>query len=677
MKPPMAKRVDKELSMHGHTRVDPWYWLNQREDTAVLHYLEAENAYTEAMTAHTAALRDTLFGELVGRVPQHEVSAPYDLNGYSYYYRYEEGQEYPRYFRKPLSGDTTEELLLDVPEMAAGHAYYHVSGFSLSPNNRYLAFGVDEVSRRQYFLQVKDLQTGATLQDRIENTTGEAVWAADNRTLFYTVKDASLRSYRIMRHTLGSKEDVVVYEEKDPTFSTGIQLSKSREYLIIASSSTLSDEYRILRADNPRGEFRVFQARERGHEYRIDHGGEYFYIVTNWNARDFRLMRCSPGLTSKGAWEEVIPAREDVLVQGVELFRDFLVVEERKGGLVQYRVMPADGSAPYYVEFWEATYFAHFLDNHEYESDRVRFGYSSLTTPMSTYDYDLRSRKLDLRKRQEVVGGFDPELYHAERRDVVSHDGVKVPVSLVYRKDLYTPGKGMPAVLYGYGSYGYSTDAYFSSSRLSLLNRGFIFAIAHVRGGQEMGRQWYEDGKLLKKKNTFLDFIACAEGLIAEGFTSPEHLYAIGGSAGGLLVGAVANMRPELFNGIVAQVPFVDVVTTMLDETIPLTTAEYDEWGNPTEKDYYDYMLSYSPYDNVEAKDYPAMLVTTGLHDSQVQYWEPAKWVAKLRHMKTDDNLLLLHTDMETGHGGASGRFSAYQEVARYYAFLLDLEEKK
>ncbi|MBE0640475.1 MAG: S9 family peptidase, partial [Bacteroidales bacterium] len=393
------------------------------------------------------------------------------------------------------------------------------------------------------------------------------------------------------------------------------------EYLIIGSGSTLSDEYRILRADNPEGEFRVFQPRERGHEYRIDHGGDYFYIVTNWKALNFRLMRCGSGLTSKGAWEELIPAREDTLVQGVQVFSDFVVVEERSNGLVQYRVMPSGGGEEHYVQFWEETYFAQFSQNFEYYSDQVRFGYSSLTTPMSTYDYDMKKRDLILRKRQKVLGDFDPEAYQAERRYFTSHDGEQVPVSLVYRRDMLVKG-AMPTILYGYGSYGYSTDAYFSSSRLSLLNRGFVFAIAHVRGGQELGRQWYEDGKLLKKKNTFLDFIACAEGLIAEGFTTSEHLYAIGGSAGGLLVGAVANMRPELFHGIVAQVPFVDVVTTMLDETIPLTTSEYDEWGNPADKEYYDYMLSYSPYDNVEAKAYPAMLVTTGLHDSQVQYWE-------------------------------------------------------
>jgi oligopeptidase B len=671
--PPMAKKIDKEISMHGHTRVDPWYWLNQREDTAVLNYLEAENAYTEAMTAHTAALRDTLYEEFIGRVEQNEVSAPYSLNGYSYYSRFDEGQEYPLYLRKALNGDTSEQLMLDVPAMASGHAYYHVSGLSVSENNRYLAFGVDQVSRRQYTLMIKDLNTGEILEDRMPNTNGYAVWAADDQTLFYTVKDPSLRSYRVMKHRIGRAEDQLVFEEKDATYSVDVYLSKSREYIIIGSSSTMSDEYRILKADDPDGQFRIFQERERGHEHRIDHGGGYFYVVTNWKAMNFRLMRCRPELTSKGAWEEVIPARTDTLVQGIQLFRDFLVVEERSNGLVQYRVMPSDGGNPHYVQFWEETYFAHFSQNLEYSTDQVRFEYSSLTTPMSTFDYDLNERKLVLLKRQKVIGDFDPDAYHAERRYFTSHDGVKVPVSLVYRKDKLEKG-AMPTVLYGYGSYGYSTDAYFSSARLSLLDRGFIFAIAHVRGGQEMGRQWYEDGKLLKKKNTFLDFIACAEGLIANGYTTADHMYAIGGSAGGLLVGAVANMRPELFRGIVAQVPFVDVVTTMLDETIPLTTSEFDEWGNPADKEYYDYMLSYSPYDNVEAKAYPALLVTTGLHDSQVQYWEPAKWVAKLRSMKTDNNPLLLHTDMETGHGGASGRFSAYREVARYYAFLLDLE---
>lgn len=675
MNTPRAPKINKELVIHGHSRVDPWYWLNEREDTNVINYLEAENAYTKLMMAPTEGLQQKLYDEMIARLEQNDISVPYTLNGYSYYSRYEEGAEYKVYLRKKLTENAQEEVLLNGPALAEGHNYFHITGLSISPDNRYLAYGVDSVSRRQYRIYIKDLKTGEHRPAKIENTTGFAAWADDNATLFYTIKDASLRAFGIMKHRVNSpEEDTLVYQEKDARFSCHVYPSKSREYLIIASSSTLSDEYRTLRSDDPTGEFQLFQKRERGHEYSIDHAGDFFYIRTNWKATNFRLMRCKIGFNARSAWEELIPAREDVYVEGMELFRDYMVLMERKNGLVQLKVIPWKGGKEHYIEFWEETYFAQFGQNYAFDASALRFEYSSLTTPFSTYDYDLEKQSLELKKREKVLGDFDPANYKAERLYVTSHDGGKVPLSFVYRKDMFDTTSPMPTVLYGYGSYGYSLDPYFSSGRLSLLDRGFIFAIAHIRGGQEMGRQWYEDGKLLKKKNTFLDFIACGEELVRQGYTSPVHLYGIGGSAGGLLVGAVVNMRPDLFHGIVAQVPFVDVVTTMLDESIPLTTGEYDEWGNPTEKEYYDYMLSYSPYDNVQAMDYPAMLVTTGLHDSQVQYWEPAKWVAKLRDLKTDHNLLLLHTDMETGHGGASGRFSAYKDVARYYAFLLYLE---
>lgn len=675
MKAPKAKKIDTALTMHGHTRIDPWYWLNERENPEVIDYLEAENAYTAHILAKGGDMETALFQEITHRIPLEDSSVPFLDNGYLYYRRYDKGAEYPLHFRR-IPGSETEELMLDVPEMAKGFAYYHLTGLSVSPDQRYLAFAVDTVSRRQYTIYIKDLSTGRILPDKIENTSGECVWAADNQTLFYTVKDASLRAAEVWKHSLGSEtSDLRVFEEGDPTFSLSLSLTTSREFILIESSSTLSDEVLMLPSDNPEGTFSVFLPRERGHEYSIDHDGVHFYIKTNWDARNFRLMRTTADQRDKAAWEEVAGARDKVLLDDMLVLRDYLILNEREDGLTRFHILPKGEEAPFYLPFWEETYAADFGPNWEMDARQFRFHYSSLTTPNSVYDFDLETRELRLMKEEKVLGDFSSEDFVAERRYYPSHDGTMIPVSLVYKKDLLQKLPA-PMILYGYGSYGYSTDPYFSSARLSLLNRGFIFAIAHIRGGQEMGRQWYEEGKLLKKKNTFHDFIACAEGLISEGYTQKESLYGVGGSAGGLLVGAVANMRPDLFHGIVAQVPFVDVVTTMLDASIPLTTGEYDEWGNPEDKVYYDYMLSYSPYDNVEAKDYPHILVSTGLHDSQVQYWEPAKWVARLRDMKTDQNLLLLHTDMETGHGGASGRFAAYQDVARYYAFILLLQNQ-
>ncbi len=674
MKAPQAKKIDTTLTIHGHSRIDPWFWLNERENPEVISYLKAENAYTESILSKTGQLESSLFEEIINRIPQEDSSVPFLENGYLYYRRYDKAAEYPLHFRR-IPGSEKEELMLDVPEMAKGFAYYHLTGLTVSPDQRYLAFAVDTVSRRQYTIYVKDLSTGRILPDKIENTSGECVWAADNQTLFYTVKDASLRAAEVWKHSLGSeKSDQCVFEESDPTFSLSLSLATSREFILIESSSTLSDEVLMLPSDNPEGVFRVFLQRERGHEYSIDHDGAHIYIKTNWNARNFRLMRTTIDQWDKTAWEEVAGARDKVLLDDFILFHNYVVLNERENGLSRFHILPKGMEAPFYLPLPEETYAAGFGPNRELDAHNLRIHYSSLTTPNSVYDIDLETREFILLKQEQVLGTFSTEDYIAERRYYPSHDGTMIPVSLVYRKDL-TNALPAPLVLYGYGSYGYSIDAHFSSARLSLLDRGFVFAIAHIRGGQEMGRQWYEDGKLLKKKNTFYDFIACAEGLIEDAFTQADKLYGIGGSAGGLLVGAVANMRPDLFHGIVAQVPFVDVVTTMLDESIPLTTGEYDEWGNPAEKSYYDYMLSYSPYDNVAEKHYPHLMVSTGLHDSQVQYWEPAKWVAKLRDRKTDQNLLLLHTDMETGHGGASGRFAAYKDVARYYTFLLMLQE--
>jgi len=678
IQPPDAEKKPKELTIHGDTRVDNYYWLNQREDQQVIDYLEAENEYTQAVLEPTRELQDELFQEMKGRIKENDQSVPYHKKGYYYYTRYEEGKQYPIYCRKKGSLEAEEQVMLDVNEMAADHGFYQVTGLSVSPDNNLLAFGVDTVGRRKYIIHVKNLETGEVYDDALSMATGRAVWANDNQTLFYTQKqEGTLRAHKVFRHKLGDPADAdkEIYHESDETFTTHVYKTKSQQYIMIASGSTMSDEYRYLDADKPQGTFRIVQPRERGLEYSVAHFDDHFYIRTNWQAKNFRLMKTSVRQTGKEFWEEVIPHREDVLLDGMELFRDFLVVDERKEGLTQLRVIPWNGGDEYYIDFEDEVYASYISVNPDFDSKTLRYVYSSMTTPRSTYDYNMVSREKELMKRDEVLGDFDPDDYESKRLWAEADDGRRVPVSMVYRKDMEKNGKN-PTLLYGYGSYGYTREAGFSSTRLSLLDRGFIYAIAHVRGSQYLGRQWYEDGKMLNKRNTFTDFNDCAEHLIREAYTSPDHLYAMGGSAGGLLMGAVVNMQPELYNGIVAAVPFVDVVTTMLDESIPLTTGEFDEWGNPKEKKYYEYMLSYSPYDNVKEQKYPHMLVTTGLHDSQVQYWEPAKWVAKLRDMKTDDNLLLLHTNMKAGHGGASGRYEALRETAREYAFFLYLEEK-
>lgn len=671
--PPVAEKIPKELKIHNHSRIDNYYWLNQRDNPKVIDYLKAENSYLDTMMSHTNDFQKSLFDEIVGRIKQTDESVPYKDNGYFYYRRYKEGKEYPIYCRKKENLDSEEEIMLNVNEMAKGYEFYQVSGLAVSPNNQYLAYGVDTLSRRKYDVFIKDLKTGKILKDKIHNTTGSATWANDNASLFYQLKDETLRSYKIMKHKLGddSTSGLEVYHEKDPTFSTSVYKTKSNKYLVIANYSTLSREFRFLDADNPDGKFKIFHAREPKLEYSISHYGDKFYIVTNWNAKNFKLMETSVNATSKENWKDLIPHREDVLLEGIEIFKDYLIVNERENGLTKLRVIKWDDNSEYYLDFEEETYTADISINRDFDTEILRYEYSSLTTPNSTYDYNLSTKKKTLLKQQEVVGEFNPKDYHAERLYANADDGTEIPISLVYKKGLEKDGTN-PLLLYGYGSYGASMNPYFSSVRLSLLDRGFIYAIAHIRGGQELGRDWYDDGKLLNKKNTFTDFIACGKYLIDQKFTNSEKMFAMGRSAGGLLVGAVSNMASDLFKGIVAAVPFVDVVTTMLDESIPLTTGEYDEWGNPNDKQYYDYMLSYSPYDNVEAKNYPAILVTTGLHDSQVQYWEPAKWVAKLRAMKTDDNLLLLKTSFESGHGGKSGRFEKYRETAFEFSFLLD-----
>lgn len=678
MKPPKAARRPHRMTMYSHTRIDNYYWLNERDNPEVIAYLEAENKYADECLKHTAPLQKQLFEEIKGRFKKDDNSVPVKIRDYYHYIRYEEGKEYPLYCRKKSSLDNPEEVVLDCNKLAEGHAFFDIGSLAYSEDDRLLAYSVDTVSRRLYTIYFKDLETGILLNDTITGTSGNLVWASDNATLFYGMKDESLRPYKIFRHRLGHKtvEDVEVYHENDDLFSVYVTKSKSRKYLIICSESTLSSECRILESDRPDQPFRVFQPRLHDTLYDIGHFNDCFYIQTNADgAQNFKIMKTPVDKTSKAYWEEVIPHRSNVLIESFSLFDRFFVIEERHNGLTNIRIKSWDGTTDYYLDFDEPAYTAGVGSNPDFEATTLRYDYTSMTTPTSTYAFDMLTRNRTLLKRQEIIGDYQCEDYVTERLMAPSHDGTEVPISLVYKKGLVKNGEN-PLVLYGYGSYGCSMDAYFSSARLSLLNRGFVWTIAHIRGGEEMGRQWYEDGKMLHKRNTFLDFIACAQYLQKKGYTCRQKLFGMGGSAGGLLVGAVVNMAPELWLGIIAQVPFVDVITTMLDESIPLTTGEYDEWGNPNEKAYYDYMLSYSPYDNVEAKAYPAMLVTTGLHDSQVQYWEPAKWVAKLRELKTDDNPLYLITEMDYGHGGASGRFEGFKRVAMEYAFMLDLLNK-
>ena len=672
--PPEARKEPKRLEAHGHVRMDDYYWLRERENPEVIAYLEAENDYTSSMLAHTEGLQEELYEEMVGRVRQDDSSVPYRLGDYLYYTRTEAGRPYPVHCRRGTADGAAEEVLLDLNALSEGHGYYAVSGRRISPDAKLLAYGVDTRGRRIYTLEVKDLESGEIL-DRIPEVTGSSVWAADSRHLFYTKQDpVTLRSYQVWRHVVGGDpaEDVLVYEEQDETFRCWIQKTRSERFLVISSSQTLATEERVLEADDPTGEFRVVLPRKRGHEYRIDHHGDHFYARTNLDAPNFRLVRFPLDDTGLDRWESVVPHRADVLLQGIVMFRDHMVLRQRSGGLAQLHIRPFRGWNAHDVDFDEPAYSVFPVDNHEFDSGVLRYRYSSLTTPASVLDYDMTSREHTLLKREEIAGGFSPDQYRTERLHARAKDGTEVPISLVYRKPFERDGQ-RPLLLYGYGSYGSSMDARFNPNVLSLLDRGFAYAIAHVRGGQELGRDWYEDGKLLRKRNTFTDFIACGEHLVTEGYTAPDRLYANGGSAGGLLMGAVVNMAPELFDGAVAAVPFVDVVTTMLDPSIPLTTSEYDEWGNPGELKYYQYMLSYSPYDQVTAQDYPHLLVTTGLHDSQVQYWEPAKWVAKLRATATGSSRLLLKTEMEAGHGGASGRYDRYRHQALVYAFLLDL----
>ena len=678
---PVAEKKVYERTIHNDTVVDNYYWMNDYfkkgpDSAEVIAYLEAENNYTAAMMKDTESLQENLFHEMKGRIKEKDESVPYFKNGYYYYSRTEEGKQYYKFCRKKGDLDAPEEVLLDVDEMADGYAYYAVGGFSVSPDNKLLSYGVDTISRREYTIYVKNLETGELLADKIDRTTGGATWANDNKTIFYTAKNpVTLLSEKIRRYTLGSGSagDVVVYEEKDNTNYIGVGKSKNGKHIMIYSGGTLSSEVHILDADQPNGTFKVFQPRMKEVLYSVTALADRFLILTNDGAKNFKVMECPLDHTGKEHWKEFIPHRDDVLVSDIDEFKEYIVISERKNGLSQMAIRSLKDGTQHYLDFGEAAYTVYPSTNVEYDTDIVRYGYTSLVTPSSTYDYNMNTKERSLKKQQEVVGGYDSENYVTERLFATAADGTQIPISLVYKKGFAKNGKS-PLLLYAYGSYGMSMDPTFNSSRLSLLDRGFAYAIAHIRGGEEMGRQWYEDGKMMNKKNTFTDFIDCGKYLIAEKFTSSDHLYAQGGSAGGLLMGAVINMAPELWNGVIAQVPFVDVVNTMLDETIPLTTNEYDEWGNPNDKDAYAYMKSYSPYENIEAKEYPNLLVTTGLHDSQVQYFEPAKWVAKLREIKKGDQIILFKTDMEYGHGGASGRFDYLKDVALNYAFLFKLE---
>lgn len=675
MKTPKAKKIAKELTIHNHTRTDNYYWLNDRKDQEVLDYLNAENNYTDDKLKHTTELQSELYEEIIGRLDKNEQSVPYLSDGYYYSQRYEEGKEYPIFGRKKGSLTAKEEVLIDQNELAQDQTYCGIGKLGICSNNKILAYSVDFVSRRLYTIYFENLETGEILEDEIPNTSGGFAWALDGKTIFYTQKDEqTLRSNKVFKHVLGtnSREDIEVFCEEEDAFISSVYRSKSKDYIIIGSYSTISTEFRILKTDDPNGEFKLFEPRKRDHEYSIDHKSGKFFVVTNLDAaKNFKLMECDEENTTSGNWKEVMAHRDDVLIESIEIFNNFLVIDERKGGLTQFRVMNQINKSEHVIDMGEESYMAYMSTNVDFDTNLFRFGFTSLKTPSTIFDYNLESKTKDVKKVQAVIGGHNPEEYTTKRVEAKAEDGTMIPMSIVYKKGTELNGES-PTLLYGYGSYGHVVDPSFSPARLSLLDRGFVFAIAHIRGGEDLGRHWYEDGKMLNKINTFTDFISCGEFLIEQNYTNSEKLCAMGGSAGGLLMGAIINIKPQIWKAAIAAVPFVDVVTTMLDDTIPLTTGEYDEWGNPNDEEYYKYILSYSPYDQIEAKDYPALLVTTGLHDSQVQYWEPAKWVAKLRELKTDNNNLLLKTNMKTGHGGASGRYEYYKEVALDYAFLLD-----
>tara|TARA_A100001011_G_scaffold399029_1_gene505854 strand:+ start:11807 stop:13837 length:2031 start_codon:yes stop_codon:yes gene_type:complete len=676
----MADVIPHQHKIHNDIRVDNYYWLNQRENPKVLDYLIRENDYYKKMTVHTNGLKKELYDEMRSRIKEDDSSVPYFYNGYWYITRYEEGKDYPIYLRKKDVLSNDDKILFDCNEMAKGEDYFNLVGISVSPDNNKVSFGVDTVSRHQYTIKVKDLRSGDLLDTEIKNTTGGSIWASDNLTLFYNKKDEkTLRSKAVYKHkiNLSDQPDELIYEEVDETYSVSVNTSKSRKYIFISCRSSTTSEHRFIEASQPKSDFKVIQPRTPDLEYDVEHFGDYFYIHTNYNnAKNFQIMRTSIEQTTSDYWQSFLPNRDDVLLENFELFDQYLVVNERENGLSRLRIMGWDKKKDYYLPIDEENYALYISYNPEFKSSKLRYVFNSLTTPTSVIEFDMSNQQKKVLKTQEVLGGdFDPSNYTSKRLWADSRDGTKIPISIVYRNDTKL-SENTPILQYAYGSYGHIIDPFFSSTRLSLLNRGFAFAIAHIRGGEYMGRYWYDEGKLLKKMNTFFDFIDCSKFLIQQKYTSPDHLYANGGSAGGLLMGVVINLAPKLYNGVIADVPFVDVVTTMLDDNIPLTTSEYEEWGNPNDKVYYDYMMSYSPYDQVKTQGYPNLLVTSGLHDSQVQFFEPTKWVAKLRVKKTDQNLLFLDTNMKAGHSGSSGRFASLKELAKKYAFIIDLEVK-
>ncbi len=691
LKAPIADKIPTELEIHGDKRIDNYFWMRLSDEqknanikdeqtNKVISYLNEENAYYQHITEDSKDFETALFEEMKSRIKEDDESVPYKKNGYYYISKYEIGGQYPIYTRKKKALTAPEEIIFDVNKEASGYDYFQLGGLTVSPDNNLVAFATDTVGRRQYFLRIKNLKTGKIYKDIIENTTGGAVWANDNKSLFYTKKNpTTLRSEKIFKHILGTdpSDDIEIYHEEDETFNVSVSKSKSDSYIFIASYSTVSSEYQFLDANNPDAKLKIIQPRERHLEYSVAHFEDAFYILTNKDgALNFKLMKTPLSKTEKEHWIDVIPHREDTLLEDISIFKEYLVLEERTNGLNTIRIKRWDNTLDYYLPFEEETYTADAYSNPDFDTHILRYSYNSMTTPSSVIDFNMMDQTKKVQKEQEVLGGnFDKNNYKSERIWATARDGQKIAISLVYRKDTKLD-KNTPVLQYGYGSYGYTISDGFSTTRLSLLDRGFVYALAHVRGSEYLGRSWYDNGKLLHKKNTFTDFIDCSKFLIEKNYTSEKHLYAMGGSAGGLLMGAIINMNPELYNGIIAAVPFVDVISTMLDESIPLTTGEFDEWGNPKDAKYYDYIKSYSPYDQVRKQAYPNMLVTTGFHDSQVQYWEPAKWVAKLRDLKTDKNILLLHTNMDAGHGGASGRFDALKETAKDYTFFLALENK-
>ena len=677
---PRAEKINKIMTMHNHERIDEFYWLNERGNPKVIDYLNSENDYRNSYMEDYKGLENELFEEIKSRIKEDDSSVPYLDNGYYYYTRFEKGKQYPIYCRKKDNLKNDEEILIDVNKMSQGHEYFRIGGIDISPNNKIMAYSVDTISRRLYTVHFKNLETGEKNTHTISNTSGGVSWANDNKTLFYNQKNTkTLRTEKVMRHSFNqNQKDEEVYFEKDDEFNLYSYKSKSGKYIIIVSGKTISDEIRFLNANVPDRDFKIFQKRVDGLEYSIDHLNDNWYVRTNINgSKNFKLMVCDEDKTSSDNWKEFIKHRKNVLLEGVEVFNDFFVITERENGQRRFNVISNKDGESHYIDFEEEVFSAYSSVNSEINSKTFRYGYSSMTTPNSTIEYNLIKKTKTVLKEAEILGGtFDKNNYESMLVWADARDGKKVPISLVFRKDTYKKGKN-PLLLYGYGSYGSTNSAGFSSVRLSLLDRGFVYAIAHIRGSQYLGREWYEDGKMFNKKNTFWDFIDSAKYLGNNSYVDRDQIFAMGGSAGGLLMGAIANMEPEVFKGIVAAVPFVDVVTTMLDETIPLTTFEFDEWGDPKDEDSYYYMLSYSPYDQVEEKDYPAIFITTGYHDSQVQYFEPAKWIARLRDKRTNKEPLLMYCNMDAGHGGASGRFEAYKETAMEYAFLISLTENK